>query len=426
MRTQMTGALGRNWKRMVGGALMAGVLATAFSFTPGATADSDGIRVRFGGDRVETRIVIDLSTATTGRVVADGGNDREVALLLQNVDADHELSGVGRGLVTGWTLRPELGGARIQLQLGHHATIRRRFLLPPADGVPGYRYVIDLVAADAPRAADAPVRVAAALPAPAAPRAPVVEDAAFTASLREALSSAPPPAPLRPVNTRRVIVVDAGHGGRDGGAQGAKSHEKDITLAAAQALRRRLERTGRYRVVLTRASDVFVPLEERVRIARRANADLFISLHADAGPDASRHGASVYTLSEAGGSRVTRVLGRNEWFLGADTGATDRSVGRILLDLTQRSTRNRSASFAQLVVDHISDRTQMLPNSHRDAGYFVLLAPDVPAALLEMGFITNADDERMLNDSGRRNELMDGVADAIDAYFAEQTTLAMR
>ena len=422
----MTGALGRNWKRIVGGALLAGVLATAFSFTPGATADSSGIRVRFGGDQAETRIVIDLSSATTGSVVSDGGDSREVALLLQDVATDHELSGVGRGLVTGWSLRPDLGGARIQLQLGHHAAIRRRFLLPPADGVTGYRYVIDLVAADAPRAADAPVRIAAAAPPPAAARAPVIEDAAFTASLREALSSAPPPAPARPVNARRVIVVDAGHGGRDGGAQGAKSHEKDVTLAAAQALRRRLERTGRYRVVLTRASDVYVPLEERVRIARRANADLFISLHADAGTDGSRHGASVYTLSEAGGSRVTRVLGRNEWFLGPDTGAADRSVGRILLDLTQRSTRNRSASFAQLVVDHISDRTELLPNSHRDAGYFVLLAPDVPAALLEMGFITNAEDERMLNDSGRRSELMDGVADAIDAYFAEQTTLAMR
>ena len=409
---------------------MAGVLATAFSFTPGASADSSQVRVRFGGDQTETRIVVDLPAATSGRVISEGGNSRQVSLMLQDVDAGRDLNGTGRGLVTGWSLHPELGGARFDLQLGRNATIRRRFLLPPADGVSGYRYVVDLVAADNARAADAPVRIAAApetsAPPVAAPRAPTVEDTAFTESLRDAMSSAPPPAPTRQVNVRRVIVVDAGHGGRDGGAQGAKSHEKDVTLAAANALRRRLERTGRYRVVMTRSTDVYVSLEERVRIARRANADLFISLHADAGPDDSRHGASVYTLSEAGGSRVTRVLGRNEWFLGADTGATDRSVGRILLDLTQRSTRNRSASFAQLVVDHISDRTELLPNTHRDAGYFVLLAPDVPAALLEMGFITNGDDERMLNDSGRRGELMDGVADAIDAYFAEQTTLAMR
>jgi N-acetylmuramoyl-L-alanine amidase len=204
------------------------------------------------------------------------------------------------------------------------------------------------------------------------------------------------------------------------------SHESDVTLAAARTLRRRLEATGRYRVVMTRNRDTYVSLQNRVRISRRAGADLFISLHADAVADQTRRGASVYTLSDQGGRRVTRVLGRNEWFLRADTAVSDRSVGRILLDLTQRSTRNRSADFAQQVVEHISDRTVVLPRTHRDANYFVLLAPDVPAVLLEMGFITNAADERALNDPRHRERLMDAVADAIDGFFAGETTLAMR
>ncbi len=178
---------------------------------------------------------------------------------------------------------------------------------------------------------------------------------------------------------------------------------------------------------MTRDADVYVPLDTRVQIARRAGADLFISLHADsAGDNAGAHGASVYTLSDRGGQRVGKVIDRNDWFIRTGNRASDPAVGQILLDLTQRSTRNRSAVFAQLVVDRISDRTDLLPRSHRDAGYFVLLAPDVPATLLEMGFISNPEDEARLTDADQRSRLMDGVAAAIDAYFTGQTKLASR
>ncbi|MHB8529630.1 MAG: N-acetylmuramoyl-L-alanine amidase family protein, partial [Caulobacteraceae bacterium] len=225
----------------------------------------------------------------------------------------------------------------------------------------------------------------------------------------------------------KVVVIDAGHGGHDPGAQGGSAEEKDITLAAAKALKTRLEREGHYRVVMTRASDVFVPLDERVQIARRAGADLFISLHADSGENADTHGASVYTLSEEAGDRVGRVLSRNEWFRRTAERADDPAVGEILLDLSQRSTRNRSAVFAKLLVDRIADDdVDLLPRSHRDAGYFVLLAPDVPAALLEMGFITSPQDEARLTDPAARERLMDAVAGAIDAYFAGEVRLASR
>ncbi len=229
---------------------------------------------------------------------------------------------------------------------------------------------------------------------------------------------------------RKVVVIDAGHGGHDPGAQGtmggATANEKDITLATALALRARLEKTGRYKVVLTRATDVFIPLETRVQIARRAGADLFIALHADsAGGDASPHGASVYTLSDHGETRVNQVLGSHEWFDKAG-GRNDPGVGRILLDLTQRETLNRSAVFAQILLDQLADKIDLLPRSHRDAGYFVLLAPDVPAVLLEMGFITSPLDQARLTDPIRRAELTGAIAAAIDAYFTGQTHLAER
>ena len=189
-------------------------------------------------------------------------------------------------------------------------------------------------------------------------------------------------------------MIDAGHGGHDPGARSLVRSEKDITLAAALELKARLMKMGRYRIVLTRDSDVFIPLETRVQIARKAGADLFISLHADsAGTDPTPHGASVYTLSDSGETRVNYVLGPHEWFANAGDKRTDPDVRAILLDLTQRSTRNRSAQFAGILLGHIGDRVDLLPRSHRDAGYFVLLAPDVPAVLLEMGFITNPADE---------------------------------
>jgi N-acetylmuramoyl-L-alanine amidase len=223
---------------------------------------------------------------------------------------------------------------------------------------------------------------------------------------------------------RKVIVIDAGHGGHDPGAQSDGQNEKDITLAAALHLRHRLLRDGRYRVVMTRSSDVFVPLETRVSIARRAGADLFIALHADsAGDNDATHGASVYTLSGHGEARVKEVLTGHEWFNRAAP-RNDPAVNGILLDLTQRSTLNRSNEFAQLLVGRLSRKIDVLPKSHRDAGYFVLLAPDVPAVLLEMGFITSPQDEARLTNPARRNALMDMVGDAIDDYFRGEMRVA--
>ena len=279
----------------------------------------------------------------------------------------------------------------------------RRFLLPPADGVDVFRYVVDVEAAG-------PATEASAAPAPSAPPSRRI------VSLESTPSAGP-----------KVIVIDAGHGGKDPGSYGSGVREKEVTLAAARTLRDLLRRAGRYKVVLTRETDAFVPLEGRVRLARRANADLFLSLHADTGTEAGLHGVSAYTLSDRGGERVSKgVFGRDKYFIDVKLPNADPTVRQILLDLTQRETRNQSAAFADLLLDRVGRTSPLLHRGHRDAGYVVLFAPDVPAVLMEMGFITNRDDERRLADAGERKRLMGGVAEAIDGYFEGERRYASR
>jgi N-acetylmuramoyl-L-alanine amidase len=404
MRGLSADGLRGRWGRAALGLVFAAGCAAAVAAGARKPADSDVVAVRLGGDAATTRIVIDLHRAASGDVDPTGASAMQLSVVLKGAATPGVLKGEGKGLVKRWAVADAPGGARLTLDLAQKADIARRFLLPPADGIADYRYVVDIVARGA-----APVMAKAAL------RGYVVADAAQAA-------------PTQPVRShgRKIIVLDPGHGGKDSGALGASSFEKTVTLAEALAVKVRLERTGRYQVVMTRESDVFIPLEQRVQVARQAGADLFLSLHADSGADRTIHGASVYTLSERGQQRVGYVLGRNEWFLQQAAESDDHAVGQILLDLTQRTTRNRSASFAQGLIERVGDRATLLPRSQRDAGYFVLLAPDVPAALLEMGFITNPTDEARLNDPAQRGALADKIAQAIDAYFTRNTKLAER
>ncbi len=379
---------------IVGGLTTAGV---AVATAQGPAAPSGVQKVRFGGDRTETRVVIDLDRAAAGKLLSDGASDQRLVLALPNITISGDLQGSGQGLVKHWLIDEAAGGARLRLELAGKVEVRRRFLLPPGDGATAYRYVIDLKAVDGGAA-------------PAAPQG------GLQAAPRLTMASAPIKA--APLRLKKVIVIDAGHGGKDSGALGANTFEKDVTLAAAKALKERLEKTGRYQVVLTRETDTFVPLEGRVQIARRADADLFISLHADSGPDTTTRGASVYTLSEKGTERVGLVLDKNDWLMKANLPGRDRAVSQILLDLSQRATKNRSATFAQLLLANVGEETALLRRSHRDAGFFVLLAPDVPAVLLEMGFITNPDDEAFLTSKASRARLVDAVGDSIEAYFS--------
>lgn len=401
------GVLMRNRGRVaiaMAAAVAVGLAGAVASHAAGAVGGL--LKVRLGGDAQATRLVIDLDQAASGRLVADGVDDGRAVLVLPSVSAAGGLQGQGQGLVKAWSIDQTSGGARLQLDLAPDAKIKGRFLLPPADGVDHYRYVIDVihqpgqVRMTSARGSAIPVALRLR------PQIVLVVHAA-------------------PINLKKVIVIDPGHGGHDPGASGAQGYEKDVNLAAALALKERLERSPRYRVVLTREDDTYVPLDQRVRIAQRAGADLFISLHSDSGGDANVRGASVYTLSDKASNRAARFVKQDDWFMKASlTG--DRGVQDILFDLTQRNTKNRSAAFANTLVSHIDGKAPLLRRSQRDAGFMVLLAPDVPAVLLEMGFVTNAEDEEFLRDPAQRKRLMNAVGDSIDDYFAEATRLASR
>ncbi len=355
-------------RAVIAAAAVAVGLTAVFAVSHAAPSIGGLLKVRLGGDTQQTRLVMDIDQAASGQIVSDGSADGHAVLLLPTVSAQGGLQGSGQGLVKAWAIEQTPAGARLQLDLATDARIKARFLLPPADGIDHYRYVVDVVSQ--PGA----IRLVSTGNAPAA----------VGLRLRPQIAPQIAPARVMPVSLKKVVVIDPGHGGHDPGAIGAQGFEKDVNLAAAIALKARLERSARYRVVLTRQDDTYVPLDSRVRIAQRADADLFISLHSDSGPDANLRGASVYTLSDKASNRAARFVSRDDWFMKASlTG--DRGVSDILFDLTQRNTKNRSAAFARTLVNHVEGKTTLLRRSQRDAGFMVLLAPDVPAVLLEMG-----------------------------------------
>lgn len=401
---RLTGALGRTRGKAIAASVAVAMGLTVFAVGHAATETVSLLKVRMGGDAAETRLVVELDGATSAKLVADGALDRRVVVMMPNVTAAQVQQGAGRGVVKAWVIDQAQGGARLQMDLAGDARVKRRFLLPPADGIANYRYVIDVAAS--------PGAVMTNAPAAKVQPTPQIR-AQFMPEKRPAL-------PLK-----KVVVIDAGHGGRDVGARGAQGYEKEINLAAALTLADQLNRTGRYKVVLTRSTDVYIPLEDRVRVAQRSGADLFISLHSDSAPETDLAGASVYTLSDKASRRATQFVSQNDWFMKASLSG-DQGVRDILFDLTQRATRNRSAVFAQTLVSNIEGKAPLLRRSHRDAGFMVLLAPDVPAVLLEMGFVNNPEDEARLRDPGQRARLMRAVTQSIDAHFGEQVRLASR
>jgi N-acetylmuramoyl-L-alanine amidase len=255
--------------------------------------------------------------------------------------------------------------------------------------------------------------------------APVVRQAATPVAAiipPRASKVAPPPSS----GGKRVIVIDAGHGGVDPGADSvAGYHEKEVTLATARVLRRVLEATGRYKVVLTRDSDVYLNLHERVARARAAHGNLFISLHADsvASSSSTARGASIYTLSEnasdAETDRLAQRENRADAIGGVDLGDKSDDVAGILVDLTVRETVNEGNRLAGMVVDSLrQEGVGMLPiEPHRSAGFAVLKSPDIPSVLVEMGYLSDRADARGLADPRHQAQIAKAIAAAVDRYF---------
>ncbi len=338
------------------------------------------------------------------------------------------------------------GNSRVVLDLNVPARVANAALIAP-NGAYGHRLVVELtpttpeifaaqhktgeIVIDAPvQSAGAP---AAPAPPPAAPKVERVAKAATPAPEIATTQPAPTPASarfelaprkpaLRPNRERYTVMLDPGHGGVDPGTIGVSGiYEKHITLAMARAISDALEKTGRFKVVMTRERDIFIRLRDRIQIAREAKADLFISIHADTIKDRDIRGPSVYTLSERASDKEAQALADKEnkadLIAGIDLTGENADVTGILIDLAQRETMNQSARFAGMLVDQMKTRTKVLRNTHRFAGFAVLKAPDVPSVLLELGFLSNPSDERALRDRRYRARLADGVARAIEGYF---------
>jgi N-acetylmuramoyl-L-alanine amidase len=281
--------------------------------------------------------------------------------------------------------------------------VKRAFLLPP-QGDWAYRFVIDL----------APVDEASFVNSVGAPR-----------SLAKPLGNSPQSPTSRRPGRKFVIVLDPGHGGADPGTIGVTGvFEKTITLSAARDLEKYLTKTNKYEVILTRNADKFLRLRDRVSTARDAGADLFISLHADAIKKKNVRGASVYTLSEKASDAEAAALAAKEnkadVIGGVRLDGESEEVTSILIDLVQRETMNLSAGFANKVLPELVKRVKTLRNTHRFAGFAVLKAPDVPSVLVEMGYLSNRRDERLLSTSKGRRPIIEALARAIDRYFAEK------
>lgn len=276
-------------------------------------------------------------------------------------------------------------------------------------------------------AGSAPVPSPGTAPIPGTRTAPV--PGTRTAPI-PATRAAPAPAPQatsRPAGPLPLVVLDPGHGGRDPGTIGtAGTLEKRVTLAAAIELKRQLERSGRVRVALTRSRDVFVPLGARIDMARQRDAALFLSLHADSAPGA--RGASVYTLSETASDSLAAGLARRENLADRAGGlalpSVPPEVQRILLSLMKRETRSGSEKLARLTVQALDGEVTLLPNSHRRAAFVVLKAPDVPAALVEMGFLSHPADEAALNRPQHRMRVATALTEAVLSYLATRQSLA--
>ena len=398
---------------VVGGAATAALAAVLGPSQAWALVRASNVRL---GDHQEfTRFVVDLSHEVDFSLFTLPDPYR-VVVDLPEVEwtFGEENMPAGRGVVSAlrWGLF-QPGQSRIVLDLTRPAAVKQAFLLPP-NAQAGWRFVVDLkettqatFAAAGPRnrigalrpelTPDRPVQQVAIRPTPSDPRAD----------------------PNRP----KVIVLDPGHGGVDPGAIGASGvYEKNITLAAAREFRDILNRSGKYKVILTRDRDIFLPLRDRFEVARRNDADLFISLHADSIKNREVRGLSVYTLSENASDSEAAALAEKEnkadIIAGIDLSHESAEVTNILIDLAQRETMNLSSRIAEAVIDELKRDVKLLRRTHRFAGFAVLKAPDVPSLLIEMGYLSNRDEERLLRQASYRAKLGGALQQALDGFYS--------
>jgi N-acetylmuramoyl-L-alanine amidase len=413
---------------------------------------------RLAGDGKQTRFVLDLDRSITFRTFTLSDPYRVVIDIPQiSFRLPAGTGAQGRGLVKAFRYGLVMpGGSRIVIDLTGPARVANSYVLDQANGQPP-RLVLELEEVDRaafvqslepldrpepahpePKPVLAPGVVAATMPSsgapmPAAPvpTAPETKPAAVAApetrSVAAAASDAKPePKPAAPADTRPVIVIDPGHGGIDNGTQNDTEMEKNLVLEFGLALRDRLDKSGKYRIVMTREDDTFIPLGERVRIARTQGAALFVSIHADALPkgEGDAQGATIYTLSDkasdAEAQRLADAENRADAIAGVNLTEEPTDVADILIDLAQRETRNFSNKFAHMLMGEMKTTMRMHKHPLKSAGFKVLKNPDVPSVLVEIGYVSNKSDLEHLVSESWRAKAVGSIAQAVDAFMGKR------
>jgi N-acetylmuramoyl-L-alanine amidase len=400
------------------------VLNASESQPPGPVAASSfpiASEARLAGDSKQTRFVLDLNKPITFRAFALADPYRVVVDIPQvSFRLAAGTGAAGRGLIKAFRYGLVMpGGSRIVFDLTGPAKVAKSFVLDAANGQPP-RLVLEFEQVDRPTFVQS-------LAAESRPELrPAIADIPKTVAAPE------PPAPEAAVtpDLRPVVVIDPGHGGVDNGTQASGETEKNLVLGFALALRDRIEQGGKYRVVMTRADDTFIPLADRVRIARNQSAALFVSIHADALPrhEGDAQGATIYTLSDRGSDaeaeRLAEAENKADAIGGVNLTEEPVEVADILIDLAQRETRAFSHRFARTLMGEMKNTVRMHKHPLKSAGFKVLKAPDVPSVLIELGYVSNKGDLEHLVSEKWRSRTVGSMAQAIDTFLAKRLATA--
>ena len=401
-----------------------GFIGTARGQSPAAVAASVpaiATDARLAGDAKQTRFVLDLDKAIQFRAFTLADPYRVVVDIPQ---IDFRLpAGAGtasRGLVKAFRYGMVMpGGSRIVFDLTGPAKIAGSYVLDAANGQPS-RLVLEMEEVDR----------AAFNQATATESTPGLRPAIAAANAAAATEILIPPKPAMPPDLRPVVVIDPGHGGIDNGTQSNGEMEKNLVLGFALALRDRIEKAGKYRIVMTRTDDTFIPLADRVKIARNQSAALFVSIHADALPrhEGDAQGATIYTLadkaSDTEAERLAEAENKADAIGGVNLTEEPTDVADILIDLAQRETRTFSNRFARLLMGEMKNTVRMHKHPLKSAGFRVLKAPDVPSVLVELGYVSNKGDLEHLVSENWRSKTVGSMAQAIDLFLAKRLATA--
>ena len=374
--------------------------------------------MRVGNQADGARVVFDMNKSVNYRVFLLN-NPKRAVVDLDDADIGALKTKVSNQVIAGSRVGKMSGNdKRIVFDLSRPAIVKKAFLIPPQGGQ-GWRLVVDFA-----------MTTEGNFNSKIGNKYIITNNTSFAPQEEKndspwwSFGSSDEQKPDTKVNRKRIIVLDPGHGGKDPGAIGAyaKTYEKNVTLSMGKELKQLLQSKG-YVVYLTRETDIFIPLRQRTKIAQKYKADLFMSIHADSAQNRNATGLSVYTLSDTASDKEAAALADREnkadIIGGIDLGGNSKEVNDILISLSQTDTRNKSSKYATYLVQEMSRSVKLVKNTHRFAGFAVLKAPDVPAVLLEMGYLSNRTEEANLRTSSYRRKLAESVARAVDKYFTD-------